>query len=265
MKNSRIDKALESDLPFKPNPLYGTGVFRRRVRLRKQESKGRSTEQLVIADLEDDNHRFRIMLYHDGQVVTRIEGEALRYPLTTCPGSLDLLKELVGTPLSDDPRSLGVRLDPRRFCTHQFDLAGLAITHALRDGIEQQYDIIVHDQTVGEDMCGWHKVEAAINGQTVFKWDLKDFVIQSEGLWNNVSIMHGFSKWAVGHLSGSELEAALILTRAVFVSNSRRFDISSMAGKPALVAFMQKDVCYSYRSPIVEQATYVGDAFKDET
>lgn len=81
------------------NPNYGSGVFRRRILLR-------SAGQRVIAELEDDNHAFRISMGHDGRVITEIESEFLRVPKSTCDGARDPLMVLVGSPLSDSPLAL---------------------------------------------------------------------------------------------------------------------------------------------------------------
>lgn len=114
-----------------PNPDYGTGCYRRRVRLQHLGA------QTVLAEMEDDQHGFRITVQHDGHAITQIHSESLRIPMTTCGGAGDVLAQLVGVPLSDSPRSLAAHANPRAHCTHQYDLLGLAITHARRNAVSQ--------------------------------------------------------------------------------------------------------------------------------
>src|SRR5690606_6674344 len=97
-----------------PNPDYGNGVFRRRILLRNQPA-------LVLADVEDCFHAFRVRLGHDGRKVTHIESEAIRYPVTYCTESTAVLRSFVGTPLSDDRRELREHQIPGLHCTHQYD------------------------------------------------------------------------------------------------------------------------------------------------
>ena len=61
-----------------PNPLYGTGIFRRRIHLRADDNA-------VAVELEDGNHGFRIVLRHDGEQVSGIDVDAVRHPFNTCP------------------------------------------------------------------------------------------------------------------------------------------------------------------------------------
>ncbi len=59
---------------------YGQGIYHRRIR-------ATSSPGLVNAELEDDFHHFRVRLQHDGEKIVEIEGDAVRYPWTTCPGA----------------------------------------------------------------------------------------------------------------------------------------------------------------------------------
>ncbi len=77
-------------------------VFRRRIRLIKHSGTQ------VTAGVEDDFHAFKLTLEHDGHNIVRVVGEALRYPLDTCVGSLAMLSQLEGVALSPDPRALGI-------------------------------------------------------------------------------------------------------------------------------------------------------------
>src|SRR5258705_4924460 len=77
---------------------YGEGVYRRVFLLVADEGR-------VVADLEDDFHRFRVTLAHDGARVTEVRAEAFRYPWSECPGATTALRALEGMPLSERPRA----------------------------------------------------------------------------------------------------------------------------------------------------------------
>src|SRR5262245_29567242 len=103
-----------------PRLPYGEGVYRRGFALAGGEGS-------VVADLEDDFHRFRVTLEHDGERVTHVLAQAFRYPWTECVGAVAVLRGLEGAALSQRPRAAARHADPRANCTHLFDLAGLAI------------------------------------------------------------------------------------------------------------------------------------------
>ena len=92
---------------------YGRGVYRRAFALVGGEGR-------VVADMEDDFHRFRVTLEHDGARVRRVVGEAFRYPWTECPGAADVLAGLAGMALTTRPTAAGEHSDPRANCTHLF-------------------------------------------------------------------------------------------------------------------------------------------------
>lgn len=229
------------------NPEYGSGMYRRRVRLQHLDG------QSVLAEMEDDQHGFRIVLQHNGKTVTAIHPESLRIPMTTCGGAGDVLAQLAGVPLSVSPRSLAAHSNPRSHCTHQFDLLGFAITHALRDVAMRQYDIAIHDV-----IDGVQRVVGEIDGVVVFDWQLRDHVIQTAGVWHNVNVQKGFAQWAELHLPPDQLELALVVQRGMLVSTTRRVLIEPMEGMGLLDDPMTKGVCYSYSEPVIQNAIRYG-------
>ena len=66
---------------------------------------------------------------------------AVRWPWATCPDAGRPLQALVGMELSDRCTAVAEVTDPRMNCTHQFDLAGLCVTHAARGTETRQYDV----------------------------------------------------------------------------------------------------------------------------
>ena len=234
------------------NPDYGSGMYRRRVRLQNLDAN------TVLAEMEDDQHGFRIRVVHDGNAITAIQADALRIPMTTCGGASAVLEKMVGVPLSDSPRSLAAHSNPRSHCTHQFDLLSLAVTHALRDEAERQYDIAIHD---AQD--GLQRVEGDINGVNIFDWQLRDHTIQNAGFWQGINVQKGFAQWmeqqlADKQLLAEQLELALVVQRGMLVSTTRRVLIPPMDGMGLLDDPMPKGVCYSYAEPAIHDAIRLG-------
>jgi chromosomal replication initiation ATPase DnaA len=91
-------------LPNYPrNPDYGTGTYRRRIRLEQGDG-------CVYGALEDTNHGFTVTVYHDGEHVTAIEGDAKRVPYTSCPGALNPIKGYIGSGTGKTHIALGLGL-----------------------------------------------------------------------------------------------------------------------------------------------------------
>jgi len=241
----------DKDFPLKWNPDYGDGCLRRGILLTNKPG-------MVIGELEDNNHAFRIFLSHDGEKITDARGEAIRFPNNTCAESVSILNELVGVPLHKGPRGLIEGREPRRFCSHQFDMACLAYTHISREETQRRFDAVVYDESDGE-----MQVTVAINGEEIFNWTLKDKMIQEEGPWQEVNIQKGFAHWAADNLQEDEFEAAVMLSKAIFVSVSRRVDMEHVAGTQLVNDLMPKDVCYVYRAPVMDRSIHLAGTVRD--
>jgi len=128
---------------FRPNPDYGKGVFRRRIRLvRTQEAPGCGQ---VHGALEDCNHGFQsTVIFRDGKVV-EVKPQFMRIPFTTCDGAWKPLQNLVGAAIDSTPSQLLAIAPPLSNCTHLHDLTLLAIAHTQRSEMIVQYDIEVGD------------------------------------------------------------------------------------------------------------------------
>lgn len=256
-----------SSLGLHPNPNYGSGCLRRKVLLRKTIDLSRNAaegQQKVTAELEDNCHQFRVRLFHDGHKVCAVNGDALRFPNDTCPGAVTLLDRLVGVTLGMGPGAFAKSTNPREFCTHLFDLACLAYTHASRSpesfaGDTRLYHAIIQD----EDDEGIQDAQVLINDKTVIHWHLKNHVVQDEGIAKNANVHSGFTRWAMAHLEGDELEAAIVLAKTNFVAMSRRVDTEKVAGTQLVKGIMPKDICYTYRSPVMENAHHLHNSTVD--
>lgn len=228
-----------------PNPNYGQGIFRRRIRLQ-------NTDSHVLAELEDCNHGFRIRLYHDRQEVTAIEVETLRYPLSTCQNAGQPLQALVGCQLTSKIERVMKYTRPRDNCTHLFDLASLAIAQATREEKSRCYDIEVPDSLRPET-----ELLIRRDGEIIHQWQAREHTLSTPQEVSGKPLMKGFYLWVFKHFNGEELEAALALQKGYFVSRARHIDLDSSAGMPASGDQYMLGACYTY-SPAV-----VGDAIRE--
>lgn len=226
----------------RPNPDYGTGIFRRRIHLRAGEA-------CVGVELEDGNHGFRLELRHDGEQVTAIAVDALRHPFDTCPEAVSVLQRIVGHRLASPLQELRNRLVPGDNCTHMLDMAALAVCHAARKGAVLEYDMAVEDAGDRPSL-----VEITGNGRVIHTWRVSEHRIVAPQPLAGKPMMRGFHAWASQAFDGAELEAAIALQRAYFVAQSRRFSFDPPEANPALADGMPQCSCYSYNTGVVERA-----------
>jgi Protein of unknown function (DUF2889) len=232
-------------LPDHPsNPRYGSGMYRRRIRLTRQRHQ-------IHGDLEDDCHGFRVMLQHDSRVVTAVSGTALRVPLTSCAGALAPLQAMVGIALGAPQSAILSTVKPRNNCTHWYDLSLLALAHATQREEVRVYDVEVVDRSADGSSS---RAEVFLNGQSIHRWQVANTSVVEPQAYAGRPVLSGFSAWANNVFSGVELEAAFVLSKGIFVAFSRLFDMSSLGGQPALEHTNMLGVCYSYSPGVVETA-----------
>lgn len=238
---------------YTPNPNYGTGTFRRRIRLENRPGE-------VLGALEDTNHGFRVIVRHDGQRVTAIEPEVMRVPFTSCPGAVERLKPLVGSAIGDSARDLTATAGATSNCTHLLDLTILAIRHAASGLPVRQWDVTVTDEPEDGDSI----VSVDRDGQHVFEWHARHFYITQPAELAGKPLYLGFGRWASDYFEEAALEAAFIMQKGYFVAQARRFDLSAAAGEPALVSGQSMaGACYTYTPGIMEQGVRTADSARD--
>lgn len=192
--------------------------YRRRIVLRAPD------DRTVVADLEDDFHRFRLHFFHDGAVITGLDGEAIRYPWATCPEAEARLGALVGTPLAERCTAVAQHDDPRQNCTHLFDLTGLASTHALAARVERRYDAYVPEAVDRRTTPRLWR-----DGAMVLQWDVeKRTVTAGTDPFGGVSLTGGFVRWVDETLDPDTAEAAIVLRRAWDIARARGRDLDVM-------------------------------------
>lgn len=234
------------------NPHYGTGCFRRAIRLWRIDAG------TVGAAVEDEPHAFSMRLSHDRERVTGVSAEAVRFPLTTCPGATGALESIIGAPLDPRMGMLKQHADPRANCTHLFDLAGLAVALAARGEARREYLVEIPDMIEGR-----HEARLERDGGRVLTWEIHQGTIEAPEPYAGRQVLGGFSRWALDALAGDTLEYALVLARGYFVGLSRIYDMEKTPPGPASQDPMPSGVCWSYTSPRAEQAYRVPGNRKD--
>ena len=190
--------------------------YRRRIRLVSDGDR-------VVADLEDDFHRFRLTMTHDGSRIVRLDGEAIRYPWSACPEASERLRALEGIALSAHATDVASHDDPRQNCTHLFDLTGLAMAQAFARRERRQYDAYVPESVEKRT-----EPRLWLDGELVLDWHTEGSRILEPHPFAGVSMAGGFVKWATATLAGDTLEAAMALRRAWDIARARGRDLDHM-------------------------------------
>ena len=215
-------------------PDYGAGTYRRRIRLESEPGR-------VTGELQDDFHHFAVDLRHAGGRVTDARGGGLRMPWATCGGAVPVLAEIHDAPVGARPRQTAALTDPRRHCTHLFDLACLAVAHAGRGpGAARCYDVSIPDRRGGATTAS-----LSLDGSPFLVWELQgDRILGPEPFAGRAISSRDFGAFAAG-LDAGMSEAASVLRRAVFISVGRRYDFERMrdAGEFASVV---GGACHSF-------------------
>ena len=144
------------------------------------------------------------------------------------PGRGPGLQALVGMDLSDRCTAVAAVTDPRLNCTHQFDLAGLCVSHAARGTESRQYDIELpppHDWTVTPRL--WR------DGELVLEWKLAVGKTRTRSLvspepFTEAPWRGGFMKWADATFPPEEAEAAIVLRRSCDIGMGRGMDLEAI-------------------------------------
>lgn len=217
--------------------------FRRRIRLVTTEPG------VVVADIEDDFHRFRVTLGHDATNITSVDAEALRVPWSTCPGAVVPLRALVGAPLTLSIAALSEHADPNANCTHMFDLAALAIAHAARGGVRRQYDAEVPVHRDEAAQCRLWR-----DGELVLTFEAQGRKLLSPAPYTDGPWKRGFMRWAETTLEPDDAEAAIVLRRAINIGSGRGMPLDFLETAEPLISVMD-GVCFTMTRGVAETAT----------
>jgi hypothetical protein len=222
----------------------------------------READDVVWGGLEDDFHHFEVRLRHDGTTVTRVDMHAVRWPWVTCADAGRNLHALEGMTLSDRCTAVAEVADPRWNCTHQFDLAGLCVSHAARGIARRQYDVEVPPITDGV-----RRPRLWRDGDLLHEWTLmmgedgRGRLVAPETLtaapWKG-----GFIRWADEHLEPEAAEAVIVLRRACDIGMGRGMDLEAIPVASELASIMS-GICYSMQPEIMPVAFRARGTIRD--
>ena len=205
----------------------------------------------VVADLEDDFHHFVVALRHDGSRVETVECESRRWPWSTCPGAAESLRALAGMPLASRFTAAAKWTDPKQNCTHQFDAACHAITHAAHRRAQRRYDVEV---PMREPSSGATRVRLWVDGAPRLAWSLTwGGLVEPEPPFDAAPWKGGFMRWADATLPPEEAECAITLRRAADIGMGRGMDLDGVPRADALPPSMT-GVCFTMQPGVMEHA-----------
>lgn len=218
------------------------GAFRRRIVIAHRPA-GDGQQGEARACLEDDFHHFRVTVQHGGGQVLAVQASAPRTPYTLCGSAAEQLQRLAGMPLSPLADSVNRATDASDQCTHQLDLAGLAIAAAASGRARRQYDIEVADRVDARSRAVLQR-----DGAPLLEWALTGTAISGPAPFEGLSLQHGFSRWVHARLPPDEAEAAIVLRRCALISLGR--------GKPLdlQVHAMPTGLCFTQQPARAPQA-----------
>jgi hypothetical protein len=236
---------------LEPNKRYGSGVFRRRILLRKRPER-------VLCELEDYCHGFRVIVHHDGSAITDIDATTIRAPVDICFGARSVIKALVGQPLTSSRQSLAEVSHPTQNCTHIYDLTVLALAHVGRSAEQRQYDIEVDDEK-----DGILDARAYLDHALVHRWLVRDDEIETPDVLAGVSVVKRTGRWIAANFDGDHAEAAAMLIRGLLVAGARRWDLSTQDGVSSAEFGPGTGVCYTYSEERVHNGRRVSNSIRD--
>jgi hypothetical protein len=207
----------------------------------------------VRCDLEDDFHHFVVTLRHDGERVVDVTNESYRWPWATCPGAAEHLRLLVGAPLSSRFTDAARHASAQRNCTHQFDAAAHAYTHAAHRREHRQYDLEV---TALIGTPGPRPNRLWVDGVLVHEWEL----VAGRGPTRLPAPLDaapwkgGFMRWADEHLDPEPAEHAIVLRRACDIGMGHGMPLDAIPVASDLLGTMS-GVCHSMQPDVAPFGT----------
>lgn len=201
------------------------------------------------AEVEDDFHCMSVTLHHDGGTATALEPVMERVPWTICPGALMTLRDtFTGVALAD----FAARGEKRENCTHLYDLALLAATHAgAREVLV--FDILVSDP---DPVDFRRRAELRSNGALMVGWVDSRYKIVEPREIAGISL-DKLRPW-IDSLAPPQREAARLLQWGAILAHGR----SRPVAKQSDASSIGVDRCYTFQSRRVASAVRI-DAIRD--
>ena len=242
----------ETPTVFDPPLAVDADVYRRRILVRA------TAPGEIVSELEDDFHHFVVTLRHDGHVVVAVEAESIRWPWSTCPGAAVPLRALAGAPLTTRWTHAARWTSPALNCTHQFDAAAHAITHAARLGQGHGANVRQYDVEVAAVLARGEELAVNrlwVDGRLALQWRMRpahepvDLPAALAGApWRG-----GFLRWADEHLEPDFAEQACVLRRASDIGMGRGMPLDDIPVASQLPGSM-RGVCHSLQPDVAPVA-----------
>lgn len=236
---------MEYDRLMNLNENFGKGVFTRHLYL------SRPYPSQLKAALKDDCHIFELTLHHDDDKIKSVKADWQVYPTTTCPGAANALMEVTDLPLMTDVQALREQLNVRHQCTHMSDLFIYATLHLAHGRDKTHYHIEIPDPQSEDNETA---IIIRVNGQIAWEGSAGSGCFASPPHLTGAPLRKGFLKWVTSNLDAKEIEYALMAQQAYFVSISRRYDQTNVAGLPSKYRGPGIDVCFAMQSERVEES-----------
>jgi len=234
---------LDTPIDFDPPLAVDADVYRRRILVRTV------TSGEVVAELEDDFHHFRVTVHHDGHVVEAVDAESIRWPWSTCPDAAVPLRALAGAPLTRRFTHLARWTDPALNCTHQFDAAAHAVTHAAWGRSVRQYDVEVGAIYRRPRVVGLNRLW--VDGRLALEWHLAPGKgpVDLPAVLAGAPWRGGFLRWADEHLEADLAEQACVLRRASDIGMGRGMQLDDIPVASDLLSGMGS-VCHTMQPEV---------------
>lgn len=235
---------------FLPNPEYGNGIYRRRLRF-ASDSRG------CVAQVDDTHHSYWLALDHDNVRITGTDAGFVRAPNTACPGAPAGLVALIGLPIVESTSKILARLPRTSNCTHLADLACWSLAQL---GRSAQWEVSVPDQV---DKPVWIDIER--DGIVKQRWQIANYEIVAPESLTGQPLMRGFMAWASRAFEGEALLAATMLQRGLFVARGRKYIVDQDTPVPLSKAEGMAGMCWSYSGDRLARATGASGYVRDFT
>lgn len=200
-----------------------SGTFRRRVSVATQAGPGDTIAARCA--VEDDFHHFRVELEARGGVVTSVRTHAFRSPNNLCEAAGHQLQDLLGIKLDPASAAVHVQTDQFQQCTHQLDLAGLGVAAMALNRPRRIYEATIPDRQDGVT-----EAVLCVDSVAVMAWRVRAMTIEGPEPFAGRSLGEGFTRFT-RTLGPDEAEAALVLRRALFVSQGRSMDLDALGNR----------------------------------
>lgn len=201
---------------------------------------------ICTGDVADNVHHFRVAIEHSDGVVTKVSGEAVRVPWTTCPFAVGQLQAIVGASLNTEGR---LPVEQTAHCTHWLDLARLAVAHSLRGGT-RVYDVEVRPSSGdGDDLVA----DLSRDGAPFLTWTARGDKVTSPGPFVGHALA-GRALWPREINDDPDLrEAALVMRRSIYIFQ-RHATQPEHASLRTAAQIDLRNVCYSFNDSRIDQA-----------